>query len=81
MSFKIVEVILKFPKCLHLKKLLLVYVIVFLMLYNFCNHDIFISLKIAVMFKVGKVVPPCIYKYIYIYIKAMPKLISNWLKK
>jgi len=45
MPFK--KVTLKFPKCLHLKKLLLAYVIVLLMPYNFCNHNIFISLKIA----------------------------------
>jgi len=63
MPFKKVEVILKFPKCLYLKKLLLTYVIVLLMPYNFCNHNIFISLKIAVIFKVDKVIaPPCIYR-------------------
>jgi len=42
MLFKKVEVTLKFPKCL-LEKLLLAYVIVLLMLYNFHNHNIFIS--------------------------------------
>jgi len=52
------EVALKFPKCLHLEKLLLAYVIVILMSYNFCNHNIFISLKIAVIFKVDKVIAP-----------------------
>jgi len=56
MSFKKVEV--KFPKCLHLEKLLLAYVIVLLMPCNFCNHNIFISLKIAVIFKVDKVIAP-----------------------
>jgi len=62
MSFKKVEVILKFPKCLHLEKLLLAYVIVLLMLYNFYNHNIFVSLKIAMIFKVNKVIaPPCIF--------------------
>jgi len=61
MSFKKVEVTLKFPKCLYLEKLLLAYVIVLLMPYNFCNHNILISLKIAVIFKVDKVIaPPCI---------------------
>jgi len=49
---------LKFPKCLHLEKLLLAYVIVFLMPYNFCNYNIFTSLKIAVIFKVDKVIAP-----------------------
>jgi len=52
---------LKFLKCLHLEKWLLACVIVLLMPYNFCNHNIFISLKIAVIFKVDKVIaPPCI---------------------
>jgi len=48
MTFKKVEVTLKFPKYLHLEKLLLAYVVL-LMPYNFCNHNIFISLKIAVI--------------------------------
>jgi len=62
MSFKKVEMTLKFPKCLHLEKLLLAHVIILLMSYNFCNHNIFTSLKIAVLFKVDKVIaPPCIY--------------------
>jgi len=62
MPFKKVEVTLKFPKRLHLEKLLLAYVIVLSMPYNFCNHNIFIfllfiiififSLKIAMIFKV-----------------------------
>jgi len=68
MPFKKVEV--KFPKCLHLEKLLLAYVIILLMPYNICNQNIFISLKIAVIFKVNKVIAPsciCIYIYIYIY--------------
>jgi len=42
MPFKKVEVTLKFPKY-HLEKLLLAYVIVLLMPYNYCNHNIFIS--------------------------------------
>jgi len=58
MPFKKVEVTLKFPKCLHLEKLLLAYIIVLLMPYNFCNHNIPISLKIAVIFKVDKVIAP-----------------------
>jgi len=33
---------LKFLKCLHVEKLLLAYVIVLLMSYNFCDHNIFI---------------------------------------
>jgi len=53
-----VDVTLKFPKCLHLEKLLLTYVIVLLMPYNFYNYNIFISLKIAVIFKVDKVIAP-----------------------
>jgi len=62
MPFQKVEMILKFPKCLHLEKLLLAYVIILLMPYNFCNYNIFISLKIAVIFKVDEVIaPPCIY--------------------
>jgi len=61
MPSKKVKMTLKFPKCLHLEKLLLAYVIVLLMPYNFCNHNIFISLKIAVIFMVDKVIaPPCI---------------------
>jgi len=73
MPFKKMEVTLKFPRCLHLlEKLLLAYVIVFLMPYNFCNHNIFISLKIAAIFKVDKVIaPPCIYTYIYMYVTKM----------
>jgi len=59
---KKVEETLKFPKCLHLQKLLLAYVIVLLMPYNFRNYNIFISLKIAVIFKVDKIVVPL---YIY----------------
>jgi len=57
-KIKKVEMILKFPKCLHLEKLLLAYVIILFMPYNFCNHfcNIFISLKIAVIFKVDKVI-------------------------
>jgi len=58
MPFKKIEVTLKFLKSLHLEKLLLAYVIVLLMSYNFCNHNIFISLKIAVIFKVDKVIVP-----------------------
>jgi len=50
------EITLKFPKCLHLEKLLLAYNPILLMLYNFCNHNIFISLKIAVIFKMDKVI-------------------------
>jgi len=57
MPFKKVEVTLKFPKCLYLEKLL-AYVIVLLMLYNFCNHNLFISLKLAVILKVDKVIAP-----------------------
>jgi len=61
MPFKKVELTLKFPKCLHLEKLLLAYVIILLMPYNFCNHNISISLKIAVIFKVDEVIAsPCI---------------------
>jgi len=61
MPFKKMEVILKFSKCLYLEKLLLSYVIVLLMPYNFCNHNIFISLKITVIFKMNKVIAsPCI---------------------
>jgi len=56
MSFKKVKVTLKFPKCFHLEKLLLAYVIVLLMPYNFYNHNIFIFLKRAVIFKVDKVI-------------------------
>jgi len=41
MPLKKVEVTLKFPKCLHLGKLLLAHVIVLLMPYNFCNHNYF----------------------------------------
>jgi len=51
---------LKFLKCLHLKELLLTYVIVLLMPYNFCNQNIFISLKIAMIFKVDKVITSCV---------------------
>jgi len=60
-----VEVALKFPKCLHLEKLLLAYVIVLLIPYNFCNHNIFISLKIAMIFKVDKAIAPPYTKYVY----------------
>jgi len=56
---------LKFSKCLYLLKLLLAYVIFFLMPYNFCNHNIFISLKIAVIFKVDKVVSPFSIKFYF----------------
>jgi len=76
MPFKKVEVTLKFPKCLHLEKLLLVYVIVLLMSYNFCNHNSFISLKIAVIFKVHKVAPPCVYIYVYV-IKTLPNIFDR----
>jgi len=72
MPFKKVEVTLKFPKYLHLEKLLLVYVIVLLMLYNFCNHNIFISLKIAVIFKVDKVIAPsCTSIYTFLFLKLL----------
>jgi len=64
MPFKKVKVILKFPKCLHLEKLLLAYVIVLLM--PFCNHNIFISLKIAVIFKVEKVIAPLCIKLLFL---------------
>jgi len=40
MPFKKVEVTLKFSKCLYLE-ILLAYVIVLLIPYNFCNHNIF----------------------------------------
>jgi len=61
MPFKKVEVPLKFPKCLHLEKLLLAYVIHLLMPYNFCNYNIFMSLKITVILKMDEVIaPPCI---------------------
>jgi len=45
-------------------------VIVLLILYNFFNHNIFIiSLKIAVIFKVDKViVSPCIYIFYIIFL-------------
>jgi len=56
MSFKKAEMTLKFSKCLYLEKLLLAYVTVLLMPYNFCNHNIFISLKVVVIFKVNKVI-------------------------
>jgi len=59
MPLKKVEVTLKFPKCLHLKKLLLAY-IVLLMPYNFCNHNIFISLKITMIFKL-ELLPHSVY--------------------
>jgi len=57
MPFKKVEVTLKFPKCLHLEKL---FCICYSPLepYNFCNHNIFISLKIVVIFKVDEVIAP-----------------------
>jgi len=54
MPFKKVEI--KFPKCLYLEELLLAYVTVLLM--NFCNHNIFISLKTVVIFKVDNVIAP-----------------------
>jgi len=56
-----VKVTLKFPKCLPLEKLLLAYLIVLLMSYNFYNHNIFISLKIAVIFKMDKVIASLVY--------------------
>jgi len=37
--------------------------------YNFCDHNIFISLKIAVIFKVEtKLLPRPVYTYVHIYI-------------
>jgi len=60
-------VTLKFPKCLHIEKLLLAYVIILLMPYNFCNHNIFISLKIAVIFKVDQVLPHLVYSWETLY--------------
>jgi len=60
MLLKKIEVSLKFLKCLKLEKLLLAYVIVLLIPYNFCNYNIFISLKITVIFKVNKIIAlPC----------------------
>jgi len=78
MPFKKVEVTLKFPKCPHLEKLLSVYTIVLLMPYNFCNHNIFIPLKIKVIFKMDKVITPTVYFLIYFlnyYLRLMKTII------
>jgi len=35
--------------------------------YNFCNHNIFIPLKIKVIFKMDKVIIPTVYFLIYFF--------------